>query len=148
VIGGFFNPYPYFGYPYYGYPYPYYPYYPYGYPPYYGSYPPPPDQGYPEGTPPPAEQPPPSPGAYDGGSVAPQPEGPTGSVRFLDVPNGARLTLDGRYWLEAEHLEGQWLSVPAGTHTVGIDAKGYAPTDLRIDVVAGQQQDVRIGPLA
>lgn len=130
-----------------------YPYYAYGYPPSYayGWYPPPPpDEGPAEAPPPPpGEAPVPPPDASGADTLnVPDDAGTYGLVRFLEVPDGATLSLDGRYWLEAHDLDGHWLPLPAGTLTIGIRASGYAPTELQVDVVAGRQQDVRLGPPA
>jgi len=157
VIGGgfFYNPFPYY------YSYPYYPYYPYGYPPGYGygyGYypspppPPPPDGGYQEQAPPPPageeSLPPPAEGPEGDSAIVPQNTEPYGLVRLLSVPDGAEISLDGQYWLQAHDLASQWLRVPPGRHTVGVSASGRSPMQLQVDVVAGRQQEIRLGPLA
>jgi hypothetical protein len=125
VIGGggfFYDPYPY--------PYPYYYYY----------------EDEPEALPPPANQAPVPPDASGGAALgAPAGTATTGLIRLIDVPNGARLSLDGRYWLEAHELDDYWFRLPPGTHTLGIRANGYPPLERQIDVVAGSQQDVILG---
>jgi len=163
VIGGgfFYNPYPYY------YSYPYYPYYPYppgygyGYG-YYPSTPPPPDTGYQEQAPPPPgyqEQAPPPPAGEESlsppaeepegdSSTVPQNAEPYGLVRLLSVPDGGQVSLDGRYWLQAHDLASQWFRVSPGRHTVGVSAGGRSPVQLQVDVVAGRQQEIRLGPLA
>jgi hypothetical protein len=70
----------------------------------------------------------------------------SGLVRLLDVPDGATLSLDGQYWLEAHDLDHYWFRLPAGTHTIGVRANGQAPVDRQVDVVAGRPQDVILGP--
>jgi hypothetical protein len=81
-------------------------------------------------------------------SVAPDDAGTYGLVRLLDVPDGARVSLDGRYWLEAHDLAGQWFRVSPGRHTISVRASGSAPVEYEANVVAGQQQELRLGPLA
>jgi hypothetical protein len=142
VIGGgfFYNPYAY----------PYYPYYAYGYPPAYGYDwypPPPPSEGeyQEEAPPPPSGEAPEPPDAPDDDALG-APDADTGLVQLLDVPDGATLSLDGRYWLEAHSLEGHWFRLPAGTHTISIRATGHASAERRVDVVAGGQQVVRLAP--
>jgi hypothetical protein len=149
IGGGFLYPY--------AYPYAYpYTYSAYAYPPSYGYgwYPPPPPDDeydeYEEEAPPPssgeASVPPGAPG--DDALAAPDDGQSQGMIRLLDVPDGAALSLDGRHWLEAHDLAGQWFSLPAGTHTIGIRASGHLPAERRVDVRAGGQQVVRVGPLA
>jgi hypothetical protein len=138
VIGGggfFYDPYLY--------PYPYYAYgYPTAYD--YGWYPAPDDE--PEAPPPPPATQAPVPDAAGAAAPgAPAGAATSGLIRLIDVPDGARLWLDGRYWLEAHELDDYWFRLPPGMHTIGIRAQGYPALERQIDVVAGSQQDVILG---
>jgi hypothetical protein len=134
----FFDP---FFFPYYV-PYPAYG--PYGY-----GYPPPPEDW--EGPPPegeqgeaesgpPAEGPPAEQQSADAGSAT------YGLVQLRGVPDGAAVDLDGRFWLEAHELDGRWLALPHGSHTLTIRVEGREPVERRVDVVAGKTFVVRVGP--
>jgi PEGA domain len=171
VVGGgflygspfYWGPY-YWGYPYYGYGYyPYYGYPPYWYPPYdasvpsYPSYPPPATQGAPD-----QSAIPPGGGMDQGYGAAPPPDqgyvadssvaagddySSYGLIQLRGVPDGASIDLDGRHWLDGRNLGDRWLALPAGAHTISVRAEGYETFERSIDVTAGRNQVVRIGPL-
>ncbi|MGH7895382.1 MAG: hypothetical protein ACREQL_11990 [Candidatus Binatia bacterium] len=149
---GFYDPffYSYPFYPYrYAYPYTYaYPAYPYAYPPpYYGSAAPSPDS--PDDSSPPGDVTPPSdstpPGAQGGSPYADS--STYGLIQLRDVPNGAAIDLDGRFWLEAHDLGKRWLAVPSGAHTIVVRAQGFEPAERRLDLGAGERQVIRVGRL-
>jgi hypothetical protein len=118
--------------------YPYPPAYPYGYP----YYPPPPPY-YPP--PPPAygtEAPTPPEESH---ATAPPHDGQRatyGLIQLRDVPDGARVDLDGRFWLTAENLGTRWLAVGDGPHTITVHTAA-ATIERRIAVRAGTPQTVR-----
>jgi hypothetical protein len=159
IVGGFLFGSPLYPWPYYwGYPYGSYP-YPYGaygyFPPYdenVPDYPPPSAQTLPpdqSGIPPTSDVTPPP----DQGYVADQAEAAGddyssyGLIQLRGVPDGATVDLDGRRWLDGRNLASRWLALPAGLHTIAVRADGYETFEQRIDVAAGRNQVVRIGPL-
>jgi hypothetical protein len=121
IDGGFF-----FGFPLYGAYDPFYadPYY-YPYPPY------PPDDG-------PDYGPPPEP---DDETTAEEPA-TYGLVQIRDVPDGAALDLDGRFWLTASGLDDRWLALPAGRHTIAVRPKDGAAATFDVDVEPGGRQTI------
>jgi hypothetical protein len=145
---GFYNPF--------FYPYPFYPYrysYPYGYPAYpypyvdmppYDAAPPPATSAPPDAAPP-SDSPPPN---ADGQGGAPDADVSTyGLVQLRDVPDGAAVELDGRFWLEAHGLGERWLAVPSGAHTIVVRAQGFEPAERQLDVAAGERLVIRLGRL-
>ena len=62
-------------------------------------------------------------------------------------PSRATVDLDGRHGLDGPNLGGRWLAVLAGVHTISVRAEGYAAFKQSIEVAAGGNQVVRIGPL-
>jgi hypothetical protein len=126
IDGGFF-----FGFPLYGGYDPFYadPYY-YPYPPYA------PDEG-------PDYGPPPEP---DDETAPEQPSTPDtstyGLVRLHDVPDGAAVDLDGRFWLTASGLDDRWLALPAGRHTIAVRPKNGSAATFDVDVEPGGRQTV------
>jgi PEGA domain len=149
--------YPYYGYGYYPWGYGPYGYPPYGYPPYdanvpsYPGYPPPTAQGAPDQSaiPPAADTAPPPDQGYlaDSPDAAGDDYSSYGLIQLRGVPDAASVDLDGRHWLDGRNLGGRWLALPAGLHTISVRAEGYETVEQRVDVTAGRNQVVRIGPL-
>ena len=163
-----------YAYPFYGVPYPYYyPYgYGYGYPyayPYYYPYPgadygdatPPPYASSPEASappsgeaPPPGEALPPGEGPPSGEAPPPQAEAEGippvdlstyGLIQIQGVPEGAKIDLDDRFWLEgSRELDHRWLALPSGTHTIDIRATGYESSERRVDITAGDRKVLKV----
>lgn len=133
----------------------YYPYY-VPYPVY--AYPPPDEPGW--GAPPPDRgssgdygQPGTEPGAGAETERAPStadeaPLATYGLVQLRGIPDGTAVDLDGRFWLTAMGLDQRWLALPQGAHRLMIRVEGADPVERRIDVAAGKNQVVRLGPLA
>jgi hypothetical protein len=69
-----------------------------------------------------------------------------GLVQLRGVPDGASVDLDGRFWLTARALDGRWLALPSGDHTVTIRVADARPVERRVDVKSGVSQIVRLGP--
>jgi hypothetical protein len=132
--------YPYYYYPYGPYPYPYA--YPYAYP--YPVYVPPPDD--PGWGAPPADAPPPARAESRPPSPAAAPPASYGLVQLRGVPDGAAVDLDGRFWLTARALDGRWVALPDGEHTLAVRVEGAEPVVRRVDVRSGKTQVVRFGP--
>jgi hypothetical protein len=146
-IGGYWNPFWFGGaYPYYApysYPYPYaysYPYYSYPYP-----YLPPDQSG--SDTPPPEMSDQGEPAAAEApGEASETPPASYGLVQLRDVPDGATVDLDGRFWLTANDLDQRWVALPDGRHTIAARVGKGTPVERRIDVRPGKTQVVRFGP--
>jgi hypothetical protein len=69
-----------------------------------------------------------------------------GLVRMRGIPDGASVDLAGRFWLRADDLDGRWLALPRGTHTLAVRVRGSSVQERRIDVKAGATQVVSFGP--
>ncbi len=164
VGGGFLYGSPFFGWPYYwGYPYGAYPYpYPYPYGGYGYGYPPPYDAGAPDYPPPGTQAPAPDqssippaaaqlpsdqPGLAAEADAAADDDSSYGLIQLRGVPESATVDLDGRRWLDGRNLSGRWLALPAGFHTIAVRADGYEEYEQRIDVAAGRNRVVTVGPL-
>jgi hypothetical protein len=150
-IGGgfglpFFWPPTYYGWgPASAYPYPYP--YPYGYPyPYPGTYPPdyPPSDSGGQSAPPDAGSPPPE---GSGAQADSQDPGTYGLIQLRGVPDGASVFLDGRFWLVAHGLDGRWLALPDGQHTITVRMTGYQEVTTSLEVVPGTSRVFQIQPM-
>ena len=118
--------------------------YPYGYPyPYPGTYPessPPPDTA--TQTPPSdVGTPPPDTAEAQGDS---QDIGTYGLIQIRGVPDGGSVFLDGRFWLVAHGLDGRWLALPEGRHTITVRMTGYRESTTSVDVVPGSNRVVQV----
>ena len=137
VGGGIFLD-PFYPYPY-AYPYPYYwPPYPY---PAYGYPPPPPseDPGWSTAQ----EEPAGEPGRAREADAGEERSASYGLVQLHGVRDGASVDLDGRFWLTAQALDGRWLALPEGTHTITVRVRGAKPIERRVDVRPGTTRVVR-----
>ena len=66
-----------------------------------------------------------------------------GLVQLHGIPDGAKVELDGRFWLTAELLDRRWLALPQGEHTVAARVHGGEPIERRVEISAGKTQVVR-----
>jgi hypothetical protein len=66
-----------------------------------------------------------------------------GLVQLRGVPEGARVDLDGHFWVVAQGLDERWLVVARGPHRVTVHLPDHEPLERRIDVVDGRTQVVR-----
>ena len=137
----FFDPFFFPSYLPYPYPYPYY-----TAAPYWPDWPPPDDQqAYQDPNATPGQAPPPP---EDDATESTSDESRTatyGLLQLRGVPDGARVDLDGRFWLEGANLDRRWLAVPEGEHTLSVRVGNRDPVERRITVQAGKNVSVRFG---
>ncbi len=60
-----------------------------------------------------------------------------GLVQLRDVPDGADVDLDGRFWMKAAKLSQRWLALPRGPHTIVVRPKRGQPIERRMEVTPG-----------
>jgi hypothetical protein len=68
--------------------------------------------------------------------------GPQGTIALSNLPNGARITLNG------QPKSGQRFKVPAGQYTLEIQAQGFQPYSNRVTVQPGQTVPVQVAMVA
>ena len=66
-----------------------------------------------------------------------------GLVMLRDVPDGAAVDLDGRFWLTAQDLGARWLALPEGSHTLVARTSGERSIERHVEIAAGKAQVVR-----
>jgi hypothetical protein len=117
--------------------------YPYPYPGAYLEGAPPPDTG--------TQTPPPDAGSPPSDTAKAQGESPDiytyGLILLRGVPDGASVFFDGRFWLVANGLDGRWLALPEGRHTITVRMSGYREATTSVDVVPGSNRVVPVQPL-
>ena len=69
-----------------------------------------------------------------------------GLVQLREVPDGAAVDLDGRFWLRAERLGERWLALPRGPHTIVVHVRGERPVERRVEIEAGENHVVQFAP--
>jgi hypothetical protein len=81
---------------------------------------------------------------YGGGREVSEPAG-TGSVRIRVKPASAKVYLDGTLMGTVDQFDGltTHLAAPAGSHRIKIEADGYAPLELPVDVEADRTVTAR-----
>jgi hypothetical protein len=81
---------------------------------------------------------------YGGGDQVNEPAG-TGSVRIRVKPGNAKVYLDGTLMGTVDEFDGltTHLAAPAGPHRIKIEADGYAPLELPVDVEADKTVTTR-----
>jgi hypothetical protein len=82
-------------------------------------------------------------GCYGNGGVQ-----ETATLRVRATPDTARVSVDDRYVARARTLEAEPRALSTGQHLVTIEAEGYFPHDLSVDLTPGETTvEVRLRPV-
>jgi len=68
-------------------------------------------------------------------------------VQLRGVPDGSKIDLDGRFWMQANGLDDRWLALPRGPHTLDVTAPGHDVVTRQVDVSDGKAVVLRFGEL-
>ena len=79
---------------------------------------------------------------------AAQPSGGTAELRVRPVPEDALVRIDDETVIDGRAIAAQPVRLRTGTHLVSIEADGYFPHDMTVELPAGETAiDVRLRPL-
>lgn len=82
-------------------------------------------------------------GCYGDGGVR-----ETATLRVRATPDTARVSVDDRYVARARTLDAEPRALSIGQHLVTIEAEGYFPHDLAVDLTPGETTvEVRLRPV-
>jgi hypothetical protein len=83
-------------------------------------------------------------GCYDGGGEMRD----TATLRVRVEPDTARVSIDDRYVARARTLDAEPRALEAGEHLLTIEADGFFPHDLAVDLAPGETTvEVRLRPI-